>query len=157
MKPRMLPLDVLMIEMEGEHDSVCYELMKAENDLSKLDYGQFENEIAKLKEMLSQHTIDEQRSLLGFLIEKLGRYGSNSEIEIMRNQTQIMNIINKITKYTKDSKGIDISDLEELRSILCNQFKAEQLLYREVLALKNSDRSFQHTLDLNRYEYEGGK
>lgn len=157
MKPRMLPLDNLMLEMEGEHDTVCYELTKAENDLGNLDYEQLKGDIVRLQEMLSQHTIDEQRSLLGFLIERLGRKGSNNQIEIMRNQTQIMNVVNRLSKSETASEGINISDLEELRALLWEQFKAEQSLYLQASLLRSSDRSYEYDRDIDRYENEGGK
>ncbi len=157
MKPRMLPLDNLILEMEGEHDAVLYELTKAENDLDNLDYEQLKGDIVKLQEMLSQHTIDEQRSLLGFLIERLGRKGSNNQIEIMRNQTQIMNVVNRLSKSEAASEGINISDLEELRALLWEQFKAEQSLYLQASLLRSSDRSYEYDRDIDRYENEGGK
>ena len=157
MKPRIMPLEELMIELAREHDSVCYEINKAETELVNFNYREGEVDFEKIVELLSQHTIDEQRSLLGYLIEKLGRDRSGSNIEVMRGHTQIMNLVKNLSTLIADGRGINIADLENLKTLLKEQFAKEQSLFWQASSLNDSKSREEYSSDLDRYVNEGGK
>ena len=157
MKPRIMPLEELLVELEGEHDEVCYELSRAETELENFNYAGVEEDFRRIVKLLSQHTIDEQRSLLGYLIEKLGREWSVDDIKVMRGQTKIVNLINNLAKAISDGKGISLLDLENLKALLGEQFDAEQSLYKKASSIAESELKKRYDIDIDRYVNEGGK
>lgn len=157
MKPRIMPIEDLMVELEGEHDEVCYELNKVEKEIENFDYTDGELEIKRLKQILSQHTIDEQRSLLGYLIQKLGRDNANTQINVMRGHTQIINLLGELERYIVGGKEVKIADIENLKLRLREQFAEEQTLFRQVLSIMESEHNEKYDNEVDRYINEGGK
>lgn len=157
MKPRIMPIEDLMVELEGEHDEVCYELNKMEKEIENFDYTDVEIEMKRLKQVLSQHTIDEQRSLLGYLIQKLGRNNANMQINVMRGHTQIIDLIGELERLIIGGKEVKIADIENLKLRLKEQFAEEQTLFQQVLSIMESEHNEKYDSEVDRYVNEGGK
>jgi hypothetical protein len=157
MKPRIMPLEELNLELEGEHDAILYELNKMEMDLEGYNYREAEADFRKIAGLISQHSIDEQRSLLGFLIEKLGRTNSESYIRVMRGHVQIMKLINSLVSMTEKGEGINIGDIENLKLLLSKQFEDEQQLFKEAARIIYSELNTRYNDEVDRYVNEGGK
>jgi len=47
MKPRIMPLEELNLELEGEHDAILYELNKMEMDLEGYNYRERQKPISE--------------------------------------------------------------------------------------------------------------
>lgn len=157
MKPRIMPLDELMVELEGEHDEICCEVNKAELIMENSDYEKGADIFKKVAELISQHTIDEQRTLLGYLIEKLGRDSSEGDIEIMRGQVKIMDLLKRIIHSINEGKTANLDDVENLRLLLKEQFSREKVLFKQASTLINAESQEDYNPDLDRYINEGGK
>lgn len=157
MKPRLLPLEDLIVELEGEHDAICCAVSKAENEVEKSNYQNGAEIFQKVVELLSQHTIDEQRSLLGYLIEKLGRDGSEQDIEIMRGQTQIMNLVKKISTSLANGDRAEATDIENLRILLKDQFMREKSLFQQASSFIDNELKEEYFQEVDRFVNEGGK
>lgn len=157
MKPRILPLDDLMVKLEGEHDEVCYDIRKVEAELQNSDLEKAGEDLRNIVGIISQHTIDEQRSLLGFLIQKLGRDKSNSYIEVVRGHVEILNSLKRIIASVNGGESLTLADLEGLRAILLRQFDKEQQLFREAADLMDSNSKAEIDEEIDRYVNEGGR
>jgi hypothetical protein len=157
MKPRIMPLEELNLVLEGEHDVIYYELDKIEKDLEDHNYSEAEVDFKKVGELISQHSIDEQRSLLGFLIEKLGRANSEYYIRVMRGHIQVMKLINSLIRMIQKGEGINFGDIENLKSLLSKQFENEQSLFEEATSIMYSGLTKESSDEIDRYVNEGGK
>lgn len=157
MKPRVLPLKELMVELEEEHDAISSAVSQAENEVEKSNYQNGAEIFRKVVDLLSQHTIDEQSSLLGYLIKKLGRDRSKRDIEIMRVQTQIMNLAKKISKTFAQGGRAEAADIKNLRFLLMKQFMHEKALFEQASSFIDTELKEEYFQEVDRYVNEGGK
>jgi len=139
MKPEITPLEERIVELAGEHREACCALNKAEAELEYFDYKVGEEDAKKTLKLISQHSINEQKPLLKYLREKLGKDGSVDRFQLMSGHAQLMNTINELTGKIEQGRGITIDDIEEVKSVLSSRISSEQQLFLKIYSLLDEE------------------
>lgn len=157
MEPEITPLEERIVELAGEHREACCALDKAETELEYFDYKAGEEDAKKTLKLISQHSINEQKPLLKFLREKLGKDGSVDRFQLMSGHAQLMNTANELTRKIERGRGITIDDIEEVKSILSSRIASEQQLFLKIYSLLEPELKEETGSDSERGPNEAGK
>ncbi len=92
--------------------------------------------LVQIRDLLSQHTIDEEAIILKVLLDKLSKEESEKYVEIMREHVAIMKNVDDAVESTYTGWTETVSMLENLRKISAEHHKKEEeILFPKVLEL----------------------
>ncbi len=136
MKPRDLPIKELIEKLKEEHQSLPAIIDDAIITYKTGNLSGAFPVIADVRETLSQHIIDEEATLLKFLIEKLGKEASEPYIKILQDHPKISKMVEQSVESTYTGWTETEGDLNQLKEALSNHHKQEEeVLYPKVISL----------------------
>jgi iron-sulfur cluster repair protein YtfE (RIC family) len=136
MKQRDIPIRDLVDKLKEEHASLPGIIDDAIITYKTGNLSGAFPVIAEVREILSQHTIDEEGTLLKFLIEKLGKEASEPYIKILQDHTKIMKLVEQSVESTYTGWTETENDLNLLKQTLSEHHKAEETeLFPKVISL----------------------
>jgi len=92
--------------------------------------------LVQIRDLLSQHTIDEEAVILKIILEKLNKEESEKYVEIMREHVAIMKNVDDAVESTYTGWTETVPLLENLRKISAEHHrKEEEILFPKVLDL----------------------
>jgi iron-sulfur cluster repair protein YtfE (RIC family) len=136
MKPRNLEPKELIEKLKEEHRE-----LPALIDDTMLTYqvgnlsGAFPI-LVQIRDLLSQHTIDEEAIILKIIIDKLNKEESEKYVEIMREHVAIMKNVDDAVESTYTGWTETVPLLENLKRISAEHHrKEEEMVFPKVLEL----------------------
>ncbi len=136
MKPRDMPIRELIEKLKEEHAALPGIIDDAVITYKTGNLSGAFPVIAEVRETLSQHIIDEEGTLLKFLIEKIGKGSSEPYIKILQDHPKIMKLVEQSVESTYTGWTETETDLNLLKEALANHHKQEEEeLYPKVISL----------------------
>jgi iron-sulfur cluster repair protein YtfE (RIC family) len=136
MKPREIPIKELIEKLKEEHSSLPGLIDDAIITYKTGNLSGAFPVIAEVRETLSQHIIDEEATLLKFLLEKLGKEASEPYIKILQDHPKIMKLVEQSVESTYTGWTETENDLNTLKEFLAEHNKQEEAeLYPKVISL----------------------
>ncbi|MGC9294314.1 MAG: hemerythrin domain-containing protein [Thermoplasmata archaeon] len=136
MKPRNLEPKELIEKLKEEHRE-----LPALIDDTILTYqvgnlsGAFPI-LVQIRDLLSQHTIDEEAVILKIILDKLNKEESEKYVDIMREHVAIMKNVDDAVESTYTGWTETVALMENLRKISAEHHrKEEEILFPKVLEL----------------------
>jgi iron-sulfur cluster repair protein YtfE (RIC family) len=129
MKQREIPIRELIDKLKEEHASLPGIIDDAIITYKTGNLSGAFPVIAEVREILSQHTIDEEGTLLKFLIEKLGKEASEPYVEILRDHIKIMKLVEQSVESTYTGWTETENNLNLLKQALADHHKAEEAVF----------------------------
>ncbi|MGC8574893.1 MAG: hemerythrin domain-containing protein [Thermoplasmata archaeon] len=136
MKPRNLEPKELIEKLKEEHRE-----LPALIDDTILTYqvgnlsGAFPV-LVQIRDLLSQHTIDEEAVILKIILDKLNKEESEKYVDIMREHVAIMKNVDDAVESTYTGWTETVALMENLRKISAEHHrKEEEILFPKVLEL----------------------
>ena len=136
MKPREIPMKELIEKLKEEHSALPGLIDDAIITYKTGNLSGAFPVIAEVRETLSQHIIDEEATLLKFLLEKLGKEASEPYIKILQDHPKIMKLVEQSVESTYTGWTETENDLNTLKEFLAEHHKQEEAeLYPKVVSL----------------------
>ncbi|MCL4412658.1 MAG: hypothetical protein M1526_04810 [Candidatus Thermoplasmatota archaeon] len=136
MNPRKMEAKELIEKLKEEHNEI-----PALIDDAILTYqignlsGAFPV-IAQVREVIAQHTIDEESTILKILLDKLGKDNSKEYIEIFQQHVQITKAVDAAVESTYTGWTETVNLLNNLKQMTAEHHKKEEeIVFPKVLSL----------------------
>ncbi len=126
-KPRKLELEQLVNLLEGEHRKVESELKAVAAMIAARDQDDLGRLLQSLDEILLQHMLDEEASILAFLIKAYGRERSAEAIKVFREHVRIREMMTGLRKKFEGDPVKSMESRNELESFMLEHFKKEDV------------------------------
>lgn len=126
MKPREIPIRDLIEKLKEEHASLPETIDDAIITYKTGNLSGAFPVIADVRETLSQHIIDEEGTVLKFLIEKIGEEASGPYIKILQEHPEISKQVEKSVESTYTGWIETEPDLLALKQMLQDHHKKEE-------------------------------
>lgn len=125
-RPRSLELFELINVLLKEHEDTRKDLFDLKNAIVEKDYVKISEIINKFDQYLNQHIVDEEATLLRFLLDKYGREGSQGAIRVFQQHIRVHQLINEIKSLLNSSPELINMKRDELHSLLFEHFDKEE-------------------------------
>lgn len=136
MKLREMPIRDLIEKLKEEHSTLPSVIDDAIITYKTGNLSGAFPVIADVREILSQHIIDEEGTLLKFLIEKTGKEASESYIKILQDHVGIMKLVEQSVESTYTGWTETEPNLLKLKQTLAEHHKKEEEeFYPKILSL----------------------
>lgn len=125
-RPRSLELFELINVLLKEHEDTRKDLFDLKNAIVEKDYVKISEIINKFDQYLNQHIVDEEATLLRFLLDKYGREGSQGAIRVFQQHIRVHQLINEIKSLLNSSPELINIKRDELANLLFEHFDKEE-------------------------------
>ncbi len=136
MKPRDIPPKELIEKLKEEHRELPSLI---DDTILTYQLGNLSGAfpiLAEIRDLLSQHTIDEESIILKIILDKLGKEESEKYVEVMREHVSIMKNVDDAVESTYTGWTETVALLENLKKITAEHHrKEEEIVFPEVLKL----------------------
>ncbi len=136
MKPRDIPPKELIEKLKEEHRELPSLI---DDTILTYQVGNLSGAfpiLVQIRELLSQHTIDEESIILKIILDKLGKEESEKYVEVMREHVSIMKNVDDAVESTYTGWTETVGLLENLKKITAEHHrKEEEIVFPEVLKL----------------------
>ncbi len=136
MKPRDIPPKELIEKLKEEHRELPSLI---DDTILTYQVGNLSGAfpiLVQIRELLSQHTIDEESIILKIIVDKLGKEESEKYVEVMREHVSIMKNVDDAVESTYTGWTETVGLLENLKKITAEHHKKEEeIVFPEVLKL----------------------
>lgn len=124
--PRKLGLEEMVSVLVSEHGRMKEGLEEARDASAKKDFDSVGRILRELDPLFRQHIADEESTVLGLLVRRLGVKGAEKEILVFRQHRPIYNLMLRVAELAKASS----EELEaiggELEDLFREHAKAEE-------------------------------
>ncbi|MEM0128013.1 MAG: hypothetical protein QXO03_02870 [Thermoplasmatales archaeon] len=136
MRPREMPMRELIDKLKEEHATLPTVIDDAILTYKTGNLSGAFPVIADVREILSQHIIDEEGTVLKFLIDKIGKENAEPYIRILQEHTGIMKLVEQSVESTYTGWTETENYLTQLKLTLAEHHKREEVeLFPKVLSL----------------------
>ena len=136
MKPRDIPIKKLIEKLKEEHRTLPEVIDDAIITYKTGNLSGAFPVIADVRDTLSQHTIDEEATLLKFLFDKIGKEQSEEYIKILQEHVPIMKLVEQSVESTYTGWTETEGYLTTLKEELAKHHREEEgKLFPKVLSL----------------------
>ena len=126
MRPRDLPMKELIEKLKEEHSTLPSVIDDAILTYKTGNLSGAFPVIADVREILSQHIIDEEGTVLKFLLDKIGKEAAEPYIKILQEHTGIMKLVDQSVESTYTGWTETENYLLQLKKTLAEHHKREE-------------------------------
>lgn len=136
MKPRDIPIRDLIEKLKEEHRALPDVIDDAIITYKTGNLSGAFPVIAEVRETLSQHTVDEEATLLKFLFDKIGKDQSEQYVKILQEHVGIMKLMEQSVESTYTGWTETEGYLTTLKNTLAEHHKEEEeQLFPKIISL----------------------
>lgn len=125
MRPRNFEFTELVSVLEKEHEDVKAVMTELSGRITVDGDSDIIDRLADLREVLLQHIVDEESSVLRVLINAYGREGSREALEVFREHVDILKLLGELEAGVTRDRGTSAEIRSRLDTLMSEHFRKE--------------------------------
>ncbi|MBX8635422.1 MAG: hypothetical protein KIS30_01665 [Thermoplasmata archaeon] len=125
MRPRNMEFIELVSLLEKEHRDVKTVMSGLSELINREGVSDLKDRLMSLREVLLQHIVDEESSVLRILINRYGREGSRDALEVFREHVDILGLLNELEASVLSNRQTSAKVRDKLDALMSEHFRKE--------------------------------